>query len=882
MRSFLARLKNVFRRDRAADLDAELRAHLQLHIDDNLKAGMPPDEARRDALLKLGGVTQTKQLVHEQRTLPFLDTLLQDIKFSLRLLRKSPAFTLIAVLTLALGIGANTAIFSVVNSVLLRSLPFPHPDQLVELYSHSTTFDFPYLGISLPDLDELRSNAKSFSSIAVSTDSAKEISATGDAKPQRVECSAISQNFFPTLGLAPVAGRFFTEADMQPGVNSVIISAPIWKERFASDPSVVGKSITLDGQPHTIVGVVRAENLGFATDSLLFTAFIPTDEERTDRSAHEYPVTARLKPGITVAQAQSELDTFSSRLAADHPDTNAGWSLHIDSLDKYVLGDARAPLAILFCAVGLVLLIACANVSNLFLSRGWARRREFAIRTAMGASRARLLRQLTVESVLIALAGGLCAFFIASWTLVALRSVLPPEIPRVREIHIDSQVAWFTLAASLAAALLAGLMPALLSTRQSIATAIKDSDVGASGTGSTSGHNILRQLLVVGELALAALLLIGATLAVRSFDHLLQLDLGFQPDHLVTVRLDFPKFRFASETPAIAFVQQVVDSARAVPGVSSATAGMVFPMSDELAETNFQTEDAAKDPDAKPHLAIFNRVTPDFFQTFGIPVLRGRDFDSTIAKGQPPVFIVNETLALKMFGTLDVLGKSIATPREKGKFEWGEIIAVVGNVSEASLRRDPKPQIYSPFSQAKRATGIYLVVRSPFDSGAVLPALQDRIWSIDKNQPITAVNTVTSRIAEVNASPRSQSLLLGIFGALGFVLALIGVYGVMSYLVSLQTHEIGVRMALGASDAQILRSVLARGFKLTIIGVAIGAVAGLALTRFMSSLLYGISPTDPATFLSVSAALTLVALLAVYIPARRATQVDPIVALRYE
>jgi putative ABC transport system permease protein len=853
MKTFFARLKNLFRPDQpATEIDAELHSHLQLHIDDNLKAGMSPEEARRDAILKL------------------------------RLLRKSPGFTSVAILTLALGIGANTAIFSVVNSVLLRSLPFPHPDQLVELYSHSTTFDFPYLGISLPDLDDLRANAKSFSSIAASTDSAKEISASGDSKPQRVECSAVSQNFFPTLGLAPVAGRFFNEADMQPGVNSVIISANIWKDRFSSDPAVVGKSITLDGEPHTIVGVVRAENLGFTTDSLLFTAFIPTDEERSDRAAHDYSVTARLKPGVTVAQAQSELDTFSSRLAADHPDSDNGWSLHIDSLNKYVLGDARAPLAILFCAVGLVLVIACANVSNLFLSRGWARRREFAIRTAMGASRARLLRQLTVESILIALAGGLCAFVIASWTLDALRSVLPPEIPRIREIRIDSQVAWFTLVASLVAALLAGLTPALLSTRQNIATAIKDSDAGSSGTASVSGHNILRQLLVVGEVALAALLLIGATLAVRSFGHLLQLDLGFQPNHLVTVRLDFPKFRFANETPAIAFVDQVVASARNVPGVKSAAAGMVFPMSDELAETNFQSEDAAKDPDAKPQLAIFNRVTPDFFQTFGIPVLRGRDFNSTDAKGKPPVFIVNETLAKKMFGTLDAIGKHIATPREKGKFDWGEIVAVVGDVREASLRRDPKPQIYTPYSQANRATGVYLVVRSPLDSAAILPALQDRIWSIDKNQPITAVNTLTSRIAEVNASPRSQSLLLGVFGALGFVLALIGVYAVMSYLVSLQTHEIGVRMALGASAGQILRSVLARGFKLTIAGVAVGALAGLALTRFMSSLLYGVSPTDPATFLTVSIALTLVALLAVYIPARRAVHVDPVIALRYE
>src|SRR5271170_2911923 len=611
-----------------------------------------------------------------------LESLLLDARFALRLLKKSPAFAIVAILTLALGIGANSAIFSVVHSVLLRSLPFSHADALVDLSARSTMFDFSNMGISLPDIADVRSTASSFTALAVYSDSPKELS--GQKNPQRLESTAVSEDFFPMLGLKPILGRTFTTADMQPGTHSVILSYELWRDNFGADSKAISKTIMLDAERHTIIGVMPSiPPLGFATDSKLWTAFQPTPDQLGDRSNHDYSVIARLKPYATVANAEAELDSISSRLASVYPNVDQGWSIHTTSLKQSLLGDARAPLAILFCAVGFVLLIACANVSNLFLARAFARRREFAIRTAIGATRSALVRQLVVESVLVACAGGLCALIFATWTLNALRSSLPPDIPRLGEIRIDAPVAWFTVAASLLAALLSGLVPAFLSTRisgfHSTDSPSKKNSIIPSGVfgarnpssifkrsrtlpntssmdplkqTTSSSHNLLRQFLVVAEIALAAILLIGATLTVRSFSELLHRDLGFRPNNVLTLHLDFPNFRFPTPDPAILFIQQVLEDTRATPGVSSASVGLVYPMSDEVAETTFETEaTGAADSENAQQSALANRVSPDYFQTLGIPLLAGRGFTPDDAKGKSPVFIVNESLAQKYFGT---------------------------------------------------------------------------------------------------------------------------------------------------------------------------------------------------------------------------------------
>ena len=807
-----------------------------------------------------------------------MNALLQDLRFALRVLAKSPAFTIVAILTFALGIGANTAIFSVVNSVLLRSLPFPNASQIVDLSARSTLFDFTNLGLSLPDIADVRANIPALQSLATFRYSSTELSSQGH--PKRLDSAAVSEDFFPILGMRPVLGRIFTASDMQPGAGVVILSTPLWKSSFAASPTVVGKSIVLDGRSHIVVGVMPAlPELSYATDSQLWTPFVATKEELSARGNHGISALARLKPGSSLAQAQQQLAVLSARLATDYPDADKTWSIHAEAIKTLLLGDARAPLAILFSAVGFVLLIACANVSNLFLSRGLARKREFAIRSAVGATRGALVRQIAVECLLIALAGGVCAFFVAVWTLHGLLLVLPPGIPRVKEIRIEASVAWFTLGASLLAAFFTGVAPAFLLSRQNVSAAVKQNASDLNSDGTRAGHYFLRYALVVGEVALAAVLLVGATLSVRSFSQLLRHDLGFQPDHLVTMQMNFPKFRFANDEQALAFIRQALEETRATPGVTAASAGLLFPMGDGIAEGTFEIAGAEHQDKSDDQTSMMNNVAPEFFRTLGIPILAGRDFTASEPKGR---LIVNAAFARTYFGSLNVLGKRISMHREAGKPEWSEIVGVAGNTRESNAGVVSKPLIYAPIYQSSDLTGVALLVRTDSDPLKLVPAIEERIWSVDKNQTFDGIQTMNERVSQLNAAPRSQSLLLGIFGALGFILALLGVYGVMSYLVSLQIREFGIRMALGAAPPQILRMVLAHGLKLTLGGVFLGLACALALTHFMRSLLFGISATDPLTFCGVAIALTLVALAACYLPARRATRVDPIIALRYE
>ena len=882
LRANWIRFLSLFRKAQLdRDLDDELAAHLDLHIADNLRAGMSPAEARRQALLKLGGLQQTKESYRDTRGFATLESIYRDFHFAIRILLKNSGFTGVAVLTLALGIGATTSIFTVVNAVLLRSLPFPRSSELVDISGRSPSFDIPFLSLSLPDVSDVRAGSSSFVSLAVYQDSPMELSSGGT--PERIESTQVSEDFFTTLGVVPLIGRNFTTGDLKDDSRLAILSFSLWRERFGSDPHVLEKTINLDGQPFLIVGVMPAlPTLGFATDSEIWTMFVPTAEQRAARDAYSVSVVARLKPGLKPQDARNEIDALSSRLSTAYPEAHPNWSLQVTPLTQFLLGDARTPLAILFCAVSLVLLIACGNVSSLLLARNIARTREFAIRLAVGASRGAILRQLAMECLMLSFLGGTLALLIGPWTLRGLRSVLPPEVPRVGEIRIDGYALSFALAASVAAALISGLIPAVLTTRQNPNAAIK-SGVSSTFAGRLkSGSHLFRPSMVVAEVALSVILLLGAVLTLRSFDQLLRVNLGFQPDHLLTLRTDFPKFRFANASQSIAFVRQVLDGLRATPGVISASAGLVYPMSDEIAATLFQTETTSADPSLGEQSASSNRVTPEFFRTFEIPFLAGHDFTDTDASNQSPVFIVNKTLARKYFGTIDADGKRLSARKENGQPVWGHIIGVVGDVRGAGPRDEPKPEVYAAFYQTRVATGVYFTIRTRLEPRSMIAAAENRIWAVDKYQPITHVATLSERISEVNAAPKSQALLLGVFAFLGVMLALIGLYGVISYLVSLQTHEIGIRMALGAAPFRILRSVLARGLLLTLIGIAIGIAGGLVLTRFLSGVLFGISPTDPLTFAGVPSLLAFAALLACFLPARRATKVDPMTALRYE
>jgi predicted permease len=872
-------LAQLFSRRRIySDLSAEIQEHLDERIEELIAEGMPKKDAAAAARREFGNVTLIAEDSREVWRWRSIENFAIDVRYGLRSLRRSPGFTMIVVLTLALGIGANSAIFSVINAVLLRPLPFPNASQLADLCARSTLFDFSHLGVSLPDIADIRASSTSFSDLAPYQLSSKEI--TGEGKPGRIEGADISEDFFPDLGIKPLLGRTFVFSDMQPGSQGVILSHSLWRDRFGGDPNAIGKPLRLDGETYKVIGVMpEFSSTDFATDSKVWTAFIPTHEQLTARQNHYFNVLARLKPHTDITQAQKELDTIATRLASAYPDADKGWSFRVTPLREYLLGDAQKPLLILFCTVGFVLLIACANVSNLFLSRGWARRREFAIRTAIGATRGALLRQLAVESLLVALMGGTCAFFMALWTVRGIRAILPPDIPRIQDIRIDGQVVWFTLGASLLAAVLSGFAPALLSSRQDVTAAIKE---GGAGAGSGSGHNFLRQVLVIVEVALAIVLLIGATLAMQSFARILRVDPGFRPDHLITMRIDFPEFRFAKVEQSTQFVREVLESSRAIPGVEAASAGLVFPLGDEVAETTFETEQSTHDDKSGQRMTRNNLVEPDFFRTFGIPLLAGRDFNADDRKEKSPVFVVNEAFARKVFGSVNVVGKRLASRREAGPPVWGEIIGVSGNVRALDPGSEAKPEIYAPFVQANQAVGVFLVFRTKPDPLAIVAAIEDRVWALDKDRPVTSIKTIERQMEENTGAPRSQSVLLGIFGGLGFALAIVGVYGVMSYLVSQQTREIGIRMALGADRETVLRMVIVHGLKLTLTGVVIGVGVSLALTRFMRSLLLGVSATDPVTFGGVAILLILVAVAACFIPARRAMRVDPMVALRYE
>jgi putative ABC transport system permease protein len=863
--------------DNRPDLNAELESHLRMSASDHESRGASAQQASAAARRDLGNITLIQQTARDHRPVSaFFDNLFQDIRFALRTLRKNPAFTIIAVLTLTLGIGANTAIFSVVNAVILHPLPFKNADRLVDLAAHSTTYDFQHMYMSLPDVNDLRASTKTLSDVALYSFGSKEVMVGG--RPDRLDSAVIDENVFPVIGVRPILGRIFTADDAHPGAHVVILSHKIWRDQFASDSNVIGRSMLLDGNQYTIVGVVpEFAEMEFVTDADLFTPLQPTAGQlsargRTERTAGV--AVAKLRNGSTIQQAQQELARISSRLAETYPESNRGWTIYGMPLKTSLVGDTSTPLLVLFGAVGFVLLIACANVSNLFLSRGWSRRREFAIRSAIGATRVALLRQQLVESSIVALIGGICALAVAAWMMQSLRALLPPETPRLKDISVDSSVAFFTLVASLIAALVAGVAPALLSVRDDVNATIKE-----SGASPNRGHNFLRQSLVVAEVALALTLVIGASLAVQSFARLLHINTGFRTDHLVTMHVGFPPQHFSKDGQSLHFIDQILSDTRSLPGVESASASFFYPMGDYVSETQFTAERGA-DPKAPRQMARNNGVTPGFFATFGIPLLAGRDFTAADTNASPRPFIVSEAFAKKVFGTTDVLGKPLSTTVDHDKLKWGTIIGVAGDVRERD--RSASATIYSTLGDGKDLDGISLAVRTKPNPSIVIAAIQSSVWTIDKTRPITAIKTIEEQIAEHNAAPKSQSLLLAIFGALGLLLAVIGVYGVMSYVVTQQTREIGIRIALGADPQNILRMVITRGVKLALLGVAIGLVASCALTRFLSSLLYDTSPTDPLTFAAVSVALIAVAVAACATPARRAMQIDPIHALRHD
>jgi putative ABC transport system permease protein len=809
-----------------------------------------------------------------------LEAFWQDLRYGLRILAKAPGFTTIAVLTLALGIGANSAIFSVVNTSLLRPLPFADSSQLVDLWGNTSMFDFPDLGLSLPDIQDLRAQNTAFSAIALYQYSGMTL--TGGREPRALDGAKISADFFPVLGMKPLYGRTFNSAEMQPGQDrEVILSFSLWQRQFGSDLHAVGKAVMLDGESYRIVGVMSPQqHLDFVSDGQFWTPLAPTIEERSDRSEHRFSAIARLKQGYTVLRAQAQLDAIAARLAKAYPDADKTWTFRAVSVVSDLLGDARLPLLMLVIAVGFVLLIACANVAHLCLSRGLARRRELAIRSTLGATRGRLLRQLLVESLAIALIGGFCGLLLAVWGVESLRALLPPETPRVKDLSVDQTVLWFTLGVSVLAGILFGLAPAVLASGREISTAMKQADTGDQGAAKLQ-LSLLRRSLIVGEIALAFLLVIGAALALRSFAHLREVNVGFRPDHLLTMTINFSAGKFTKPEESVAYVREIVRRARTVSGVQSASASLYAPLSGVKGESTVHTDAT---PQTSPSVSTeANSITPRYFETFGIPLIRGRDFTEADTNSAPDVYVVNEAFAQKFFGHTNPVGRRMWTNTDARLHpKWGQIVGEVGDIRDQATKEAPEPEFFAPYYQAKQFAGVSVALRTKADPLAVVSTIQDRVWSINKAQPIEDVRTMDQLVANSNAAPRFQTVLLTIFGALGLLLAIVGIYGVISYSVTRRTHEIGIRMALGAEPGEVFRLVLTQALKIAFTGVAIGVTASLALTRLMTTLLFGISATDPLTFAGVAILLLLVSLAASYIPARKAMRVDPMVALRCE
>ena len=806
-----------------------------------------------------------------------MDTILQDIRYSIRRLSKNIGFTAVAVLALALGIGANTAIFSVVNSILLQPLAYKDPQQLVTI-THSYA-NLSAASVSPPGFADYRDQTQSFESVAALLDYDYNLTEQGD--PEQLRGHRVSPSFFTALGIAPLFGNTFVAEQDQPGHHRVVaLSYKLWQRRFNSNPDILGATIKLNGQNYEVVAVMPA-SFEWGKDELWSPlALAPTNFAPTNRGNEFLDVIARLKPGVTIEQAQAEMNTVANGIRQANPGAypeEANWRVGVKSLTEEVVGDIRQVLIVLLIAVGFVLLIACANVANLLLARATARQKEIAIRQALGARRSRLIRQLLTESMLLALMSGAAGLLLALWGVDLIVRLNESNIPRASEVGIDGRVMVFTLIVSMLTAILFGLIPALQTSKIDLQGALKE-----GGRGSTAGSPLIRRALVVVEVALALVLLIGAGLMIKSFIRLQNVDPGFDTRNVLTAEVSLPTFKYRDKAQISSFFQQVIEQIKNAPGVESVGGITGLPLTGTGWTGSFNIEGRPVAPgQAEPHSA-FRAITPDYFEAMKIPLIDGRFFSERDVEGSNRVVIIDRTLAEHFFPGENPLGKRVefgmAGPDGP---KWREIVGVVGSIRHRRLDAEIKDHIYFPQTQVPQSI-MSLVVRTSTDPESATSVIRGAVASVDKDQPIHRVMTMEQVRSDSVSNKRLSMLLLTIFAGVALVLASVGIYGVMSYSVSERTHEIGIRMALGAKAADVLKLVVGQGMALALAGVVIGVAAALLLTRFMQSLLFGVTATDATTFMLISVLLAGVALLACYLPARRATKVDPMVALRYE
>lgn len=887
-------LRNILgKRRNEGELDDEVRGYAEMLAEEKTRAGMNPEEARRTARIELGGVEQVKEQVREARAGAWLDSLFQDLRYGARMLVKNPGFTTLAILTLALGIGANSAIFSAVNGILLRHLPFPHPEELVQLSANKV---FAGSGVEVGMMfspstwQDVRDQSPAIARLAMYAP--KQFALTGETAPEIVSGAEVSNDFFQLLGVPPLLGRIVGPADTQPGQERVVVlTYGLWKE-LRGDAQILGRTITLNEQTYTVIAVMPPEfDYAIGEQRSRKGVWVPLIEYARDKKDAEagVNVVARLKRGISLAAFDAQLKTVTSRITPQLPEFMRGANLEARNV-KPDFGDIQKSLAILMGAVTFVLLIACVNVSALLLGRSFTRQREVAVREALGASKLRIMRQFLTESILLAAAGGCAGIVFAFGGAHALRVIAPPDTVGVDRVQINTDVLWFTLAVTLLTGIVFGMVPALQASAKRSGAALNESLSGSLSKYQSRSRR-LRGALVAFEIALAVILVIGATLVARSFEKLATVELGFRTDHILTMSMTpSPSVchpgKLDNLDRCILAATEVVRRLRGLPGIETAAVLSSLPLKPSLVAMSLEVEGQKDRAGLEAGSMIAERyVSPEYFQAMGLRLLGGRNFNNTDTKPAPRVAIVNQSFAQRFYSG-NAIGRRFNNGNgnsDKGASRWIEVVGVVSDSRDFQLEAKPSPEYYLAFAQSDYFEGsANLIVRTQADPLAMAGAVRRQIWSVDKNAPIAEVKTMDAIVSESVAAPRFRTLLLGAFGALGLLLAMVGVYGVISYAVTQRIHEIGVRMALGAQPRDVLRLVLGEGMLLSAVGIAAGAAGALALTKLLENQLYEIKPSDPVTFITVAVAVAATATLACYVPARRAMRVDPMVALRYE
>jgi len=884
LRAWLLRLVGIFTPEhREQDLAAEIESHLALHFDDNVRSGMSPDEARRQALIRLGGVEQVKESYRERRGLPALETLMQDVRYGFRMLRKNPGFTILAVLTLALGIGANTTIFSWINSTLLNPIPGARQTSGIVSLTLGGTVEDPGQ-FSYPDYLDLREGSRSFAGLMAFA--FRTLDLTGTGKPERLWAAAVSANYFDVFRVRPILGRGFVPAEDQKsgGAPVAVLNYGLWQRRFGGDPAIIGRTIFLNKHPYTVIGVAPAAFQGTMT-GLRADLWVPVVMEREvisnwdwlhDRGDHELMMQGRLKPGVPIEQARQEMNALMQRLEDRYPDS------HFSHKDVQLYPLWRAPnganayfyilLPMLMAIAGVVLLLACANVANLLLVRSVSRRREIAVRLSIGAGRRRIVRQLLVESLLLALAGGAVAMLITACSPRMFADFLPPTgFPIVLDVHPDRGVLLVALILSIVTGVVFGTLPAVRASRLSPGSVLKEEGGGASGGRSRAR---LTSAMVLAQLALSLLLLVAAGLFIRGFRRAQRFDPGFNPEHVLLASFDlFPAGYHG--TQGLEFERQLLTKINALPGVSLATLADAIPLgfvrNMEMVKLDGYVPQAREAMDIRSA-----QVGPDYLRTMEIPLVEGREFTMDDTGGSQPVAMVNQALVDRYWPHQDAIGK-----RVWAQGHWSTIVGVVRNSDYDQLGESPRPFLYMPIFQDYTSHPI-IHVRVAGDPLAFVPALEKTIHELNADLPVFDEDSLASRVQVASANLRLAGAFVGAFGLLALVLATVGIYGVIAYGARQRTREIGIRMALGADRQDVMRLVLGQGLRLTVAGLALGLGLSLVLTRFLRSELFGISATDPLTFAGVAVCLGAVALAACYVPARRAVRVEPTIALRQQ